>query len=617
MKLRHAAAVGVIVLLIAWSIGIAWAEDPPPTGEPPAEEPGPETTPAPGPETGGGAYGETAGGEEPAKDDWKTKFTFNGFIQTQAGVFISQYNNEHYHYFNDSLNRIETYPREHGSHWGELSMFRNTLQLEGSWKPVDQVGLFAIFRGVRSAPLLADNFAQVPEFTADVRYNYDKDLQKRKREWVADHFYQETDLREFYVDIYPFDWWSWRIGRQQIGWGETANARLLDIINPIDSTWHLSVFEAYEDQRIPLWAANTIFDIQPINASLEFVYVPVIDDPEDRVTIPLTFVGAWGLPLGPRNEFKSELPIRHKKLIYPETNWDDPNWGARWKHVVGPFTHSLVYYHGHHMSPPIPKFAEQSTERNADGLYEVDVYLHFPRQDTYGLSMELVTPSPASMVFRVEAAYWPQLSYPMASNMAPGYDDENPNNWDPITPGGRANFYQGKWDTYSYALTIMRPNQIRWLNPTSSIITQVQLIQTIIPGPAPIETTDKFPWIQRADNEGPLVKEEYADGSKHKNSEWYPVTITGYDKTKASYITTLYTAGILTSYARGLVSPTIIGIYDENNKGGILSLALDFAVGNMWRFKVAYNMIEGARPYQGLGFFRDRDELNLRVRCQF
>jgi hypothetical protein len=108
-----------------------------------------------------------------------------------------------------------------------------------------------------------------------------------------------------------------------------------------------------------------------------------------------------------------------------------------------------------------------------------------------------------------------------------------------------------------------------------------------------------------------------ADGSLKENKNWYAVAIPGYDTTKLAEISTTYALGIVTSYFQGLMSPTIVGVYDENNNAGLVSTALDFTIGNMWRIKLAYNFIEGEHPYQGLGLFRDRDEVNLRVRCQF
>lgn len=528
------------------------------------------------------------------EDDEGSEFTLNGFVQSQGGIFISQYEN-----------KVDGngFPKEHGGLWGQPSMFRNTLQLELTWQPMGQVTLFALFRGVRSASLYADRFAQVPTMFADTSFNYDPAIQRAKRHAVADKYYQENDLRELYVDIYPTDWWSLRLGKQQVAWGESANARLLDVINPVNSTWHLSVFEDYEDQRIPYWMGKTLFDIPPINASIEGVFVPLVGPPEDRVTTPLTFVGAWGLPVNQENEFQSGLKIVRKTMVYPEDNLTDARWGMRWKHIIGPFTYTLVYYHGHQMSPPIQKYAEQALKENAAGFQEVEVFLHFPKQEHYGLSWEWVTPQPVSTILRFEGTFLPGQYYPVNSNMSPGKGTSagQATVWyqSPTDPDkAQADFHQERKDTYNYGFTVMRPTQIRFLNPTSSIIFQAQLIQSIVP-------------------DGPYIDEEFSDGTKKENESWYATSITGYDASKLTKINTTYAGGILTNYAHGLVSPFIVAVYNEDTKSGLLSTSLNFTLGNSWRVKLAYNAIEGEHPYKGLGLFRDRDEVNLRIRYQF
>ena len=86
----------------------------------------------------------------------------------------------------------------------------------------------------------------------------------------------EYKLREVYLDtaIPPF---SFRIGRQQVVWGETDNFRALDVINPLDFRWHWSR-ESWEDIRIPLWMVRAIYDIGKIGpleeSFVEAVWIP-------------------------------------------------------------------------------------------------------------------------------------------------------------------------------------------------------------------------------------------------------------------------------------------------------------------------------------------------------
>jgi len=535
------------------------------------------------------------GGAAWGQEEGKQQFSMSGFIQTQFGVFISQYENRV---------GIEGYPKEHGGMYGKPSMFRNTLQLDASWQPLERAKLTVVFRGVRSAELEADQFAQYPDMYADTTFNHDPHVQSEKISRVAEEYYQEADFRELFLDIYATDWWSFRIGKQQVAWGESGNARLLDIINPVDSTWHLSPFEEFADQQVPLWIAQTLFDISPINASIEGVFVPNIDRERDRQTIPLTFVGAWGLPVAPKNDYLSDLEVVKKTCVSPKGDLSDARWGVKWKQILGDFTYTLVYYHGHHLTPPIQDYAEQTKEPNERGFREVEVFLHFPREDVLGASFEWAMPEIlGSPMLRFEGTYLPQCYFPVNSYLSPGVgtSTERSRGWyqSPVEDGKlRADFHQEAREVFNYGVMLERQNQIRFINPTSSIFTRFQLVQTFIP-------------------EGPYIDEEFADGSKEENENWYITSITGYDTTKIDEIQTQYIFATFTSYIYGMLTPKIIAVYDENSKSMILSNSLALSFGDNWRILAAYNFIEGAKPYEGLGLFRDRDELNMRIRYQF
>jgi hypothetical protein len=88
----------------------------------------------------------------------------------------------------------------------------------------------------------------------------------------------ENTLREAYIDFALTDApLSFRLGRQQVIWGESDQFRLMDIINPLDTTWHLQQ-EEWDKIRIPLWLLKTIWDVGDVgpfsNAFMELVLNP-------------------------------------------------------------------------------------------------------------------------------------------------------------------------------------------------------------------------------------------------------------------------------------------------------------------------------------------------------
>ena len=449
------------------------------------------------------------------------EFTVSGYIQNQTGYFFSNdsYEFHHFEYDRDNLEWVEdpepvevgdllsrppgVYPVDHGGYGGQLSMFRNTIQLEAEWKPSEKVTVFGIIRGVRSAMLDADRYAQVPEPGAV----------ENEREWVWENFYNELEIRELYVDAEAGQRLSFRIGRQQISWGDTGQYRLLDVINPINGTWHLSAFESFEDIRIPLWMLKGLVDVPELDGSLEFVWMPALDRPEDMVTPPITQVGAWGLPIQPLQDYQSALEIKKKLFIYPENKLENSRAGVNWKGTLGNLTYTLVYYYTHVISPPILKYAY--FEYGADGVLKNEVSelgLHFPRQHVTGFSLDYTFAYPVGTVARLEASFEPDRSFPIKSIRAFGYEAEITN-----VPGQyqRYDFVQVKKPTVSYALVLMHPHFIRFLNPGQSFLFNFQVFQTIVPT---LEDSD------------------------------YVIDIPGYDTTDVSKVSTKLILAVLTSY---------------------------------------------------------------------
>lgn len=539
------------------------------------------------------------------------EFSLNGYLQMQAGVFISNYENKTR--ADRDGDPDKNFPKDHGGLNGRLSMFRNTLQLEADYSPIEKINLHVVFRGVRSIPLMADNYAQVPNMTADTTYNDDTSTMRAKRNWVNETYYSENDFREVFLDIEATDWLSFRLGRQQVSWGETGSFKTLDIVNPENTTWHFGPFESFEDTRVPLWMAKALIDIPAAWANLELLWIPLIDDPEDTVTTPLTFVGAWGLPIAPQQEYQSDVKIQDKKLIYPNNDLTDSRLGVRWKGTFfGGITYTMVYFYTHQLSPPIPTYLEKKTEADPrTGLSDATVYLEFPRQHVVGGSLDYAIPRPVSTVVRVEAAYYPDKWYPCNSNMEPARTPDGFKEWEPskYNSGGSkhgdedykigAPIYHEERDVVSAAFVLMRPNQIRWLNPHSSIIAQFQYMLTALPG-----------GIEIKDDNGNVL-----------NDNLWMVNIPGYDTTEVTQFSHTIVGAVLTNYFHGLFSPMLVGVVllgeDASDPTGFLSAKFRFVVGNHWRFEVGTNLIFAANPYEGLGFFRDRDEIYGKIKFQF
>lgn len=536
------------------------------------------------------------------------KFTFHGFIQLQSGIFVAP---------DEEVLDVNGYQIDHGGKLGQMSMFRGTLQLEADWRPTDSVWLHAVFRGTRALKVKADKDAQQPEPKKLITYK-DKDFNTvqewvmksadENMEWVRDKYYNEFDLRELFIDIQASELLSIRLGRQQVAWGETGQFRLLDVINPIDSTWHFSSLESFESQRIPLWMANVTLEIPELQGNLQVVWIPMLDNSEDLVTVPLTFVGAWGLPtpvMGDGSPVQM-AKYRRKVFIWPENSIENSRAGARWRGEIGNFTYSLVYFYTHVISPPIPELTYTPFASGGD----LEIWLDFPRQHIVGASMETTIPNPVTLNVKFEAAFEPDRTYPVSSQkpmlVPTGVDGLDAttgmatrngvyydygllmNKYDRV-----ARFDNPKKKVLSYALTLQRPLQFNWLNPEQSVMLVLQFMHTAI---LDFDSSDMA------------------------------VEIPGYDTTVLQPHSFKLIGAIFTSYLHGMLSPKIVGVWafardpsgELVDQGGLLSASLGMAFGDHWRLNLALNeFFQGHSKYDGLGLFADRDEVNLSVRFQF
>ncbi len=517
--------------------------------------------------------------------------TVHGFVQTQVGVFIAPDKSATEEYQAYPGAPRERFPSDHGDKLGRLSMLRNTLQVEADWTPLRWLALHATFRGVTGPPLAVDRDAQ-PAHIAGYAEAVDQ-----RRDWVAEHYYNEADLREVYLDLRPVEVWSLRVGRQQVAWGESGQYRLLDCVNPTDSTWHFGALESFEDQRIPLWMVRSLLEVPSLSGGLEFVWipmVPVIERAEDTVTVPLTQVGAWGLPPTPRQGDVSVTTskIRRRVFRYPEQTPANSRAGARWIGEIGNFSYSLVYFYGHQLSPPIP-------DRYIVGDWRgVDVELAFPRQHLAGFSLQTALPFPVSTLLRFEMLVEPDRTYPMYSELKKL--DQEPTTADPRTI---ARFERKRKFTLDYAFTIQQPAVLRFLNPDDIVVFALQFFHSWIADFEPASVADC------ASVKGDCILE-----------------VPGYDSTLMRRHHFRLGGSLFTSYLNGMLTPRVSGAWvfaadgwrrNFKDGGGFLSVGVDLAFGRHWRLGVAVNQFFGDDPYYGMGLFRDRDEVNLKVRYQF
>lgn len=86
----------------------------------------------------------------------------------------------------------------------------------------------------------------------------------------AQSAHAEVTLREFYLDT---EWFGsfWRIGKQQVVWGQADGLKVLDVINP--QSFREFILDDFDDSRIPLWMLNLEIPVAE-DDMLQILWIP-------------------------------------------------------------------------------------------------------------------------------------------------------------------------------------------------------------------------------------------------------------------------------------------------------------------------------------------------------
>lgn len=87
---------------------------------------------------------------------------------------------------------------------------------------------------------------------------------------LASNHHGVVELAEAYVDFSAWDGY-WRLGKQQVVWGQADGLKVLDVVNPQD--YREFNLDTFEDSRIALWTLNAEFNITD-DSTLQLLAIP-------------------------------------------------------------------------------------------------------------------------------------------------------------------------------------------------------------------------------------------------------------------------------------------------------------------------------------------------------
>lgn len=154
----------------------------------------------------------------------------------------------------------------------------------------------------------------------------------------------EFQLREFYLDS-EFLNGFWRIGKQQVVWGQADGIKLLDVVNP--QSYREFILEDYEDSRIPLWTVNYELGLTD-DSSLQLLWIPDLTFNElaerDKA---FAFSSPEIIPRAAGN-VKARLLSTDK----PNDGFSDGEWGVKYSLFVGGWDLTANYFY-HYQDNPV------------------------------------------------------------------------------------------------------------------------------------------------------------------------------------------------------------------------------------------------------------------------
>jgi hypothetical protein len=466
---------------------------------------------------------------------------------------------------------------------------------------------------------------------------------------------RENVLREAYVDLELQDLpLSFRIGRQQVVWGEADQFRLADIWNPLDITWRFPIGDTFDEFRVPLWLIKGIWQLGAVgpfyNTFLEFVYNPFDFKPGQKISwLPRP----WSLPFAdPLRDGQVQTFPGIPLLVAPTINLQGTSFrkgdfprnpeqaseiGAR-VHAVTPqgveMTVNYIYGRGKQVgtAPPFGVRLEEVRPRlqevvgtfgglpvvNTDVLAKV---VH-PYNHVFGFTTNYFDNDITSAVLRMEIAYGLGMPYPTTEEdklleIMPGI----------TTPVGFT-----KRDVFAGMVGFDRPTWIRWLNRRTTWFVTSQLFWTHVVGGNTrklrnFASAKRAPYFAPEASDPVLGRFNATDGF----GVWDSGPFTGLverlqdgSKAPADNIQDwefLWSLAATSFYRGGSLAPQVVGLFDPRNLWTGLLLQLEYLYTPQFIITWQHRMFVPLDPPTNdpwfVGRFGRRSETALRLTYQF
>jgi len=412
-----------------------------------------------------------------------------------------------------------------------------------------------------------------------------RDVQEMDEDNI-DKFKQSYEFWEYYADLSRGPLF-FRVGRQNLSWGETDIFRLLDNINPLDNTFG-GPFEDLDDRRIPLLMIRGSYNlgtVGPVSSiTLESFWVPGFWEARVGPWAP------WGTPYSPP---QPALPFG-QRFVYPDRKVENSRWGFR---LIGLLFNNLNFSVAHYKTFLDTPAVRLGVTPGLPVLLDfADAWQEFVWKDVQvtGGSVNFCEPN-TDIVFRGEVAwFWDESVFIPEENL------KLSDNSIPLPP----------W-MVGIMSQVMGLNLVDLnftgipVNPTGGVIPRKDILRYMV-------GFDKNLWIRLLNNRTTFLLSFQYFG------QWVP----DYDPRMRQLLSLFprpmdfaavrefehtFTTIVNTNYLNGRVTPQLALAYDV--RGAWL---IQPSVNLLWepfRLMIQYSSVEG--NFTNFGAFRDRDQISI------
>jgi hypothetical protein len=440
-----------------------------------------------------------------------------------------------------------------------------------------------------------------------------------KRRTLRARATQRHRLFQAFIDTQVGDLFI-RFGRQILSWGETDNFRVLDNINPLDSSFG-GFLVSLDERRVPLDMVRANYFLGSLGPFSE-MYLEgfAVFDNEWGGYPGIPQGSPWQLPnLGRPNANLITFTVK------PATNVENTRGGGQLKFnidipAIGDATFGVAHYYTYFDLPALQLTAaaplidggtpENGLIANPVNLYPDGSAVHAiqtaQRVQITGASSTFVIPSKYARkiflggepVIRTELAYFHREPRYRQSEVDPFFFAvAQPGQ--PLPPNEEVIGKRRVGDSWNFVLGMDMNQFIRWLNPQNSFFFSTQFFYKHLNGAV---KRGAFSYNQLGTTQ-PVAEGEVLPVPESTNFLGAPLFV---HNPADQYLQTLF---IATSYAGGQVIPSMTFLYDWF--GSFVAIPSVTLSRDPFRFTLQYNFLNASRlrGASGTSLLRDRDNV--------